>query len=612
MLNDRKDLTSGSTAMARVLSRFRKDEDGAMIIFSLFMFVMILWLGGMSVDLMRFETTRAKLQGTLDRATLAAADLDQTQPPAEVVKDYFRKAGMIDFLDGEPYVEQGLNYRIVSAAAEAEMPLMFYDIPRVFTQPFNPGLTALTVSGTSSAEERVTDVEVSLILDVSTSMSGSRIENLRPAARNFVTTVLANNTNAPQGLITISMIPYSAVVSPGSAFDTHMNINRTHSYSNCVLFESGSFNSIELDLSQPHDHVAHFDPDWFTSDSNPIGNPWCPTGNNNAIVPISTSVTDLHTAIDALTPYGNTAIDMGMKWGVGLLDPSTRTVVNQLVGQNVVPGVASGRPYEHDLEDVQKVVVLMTDGENTTQYDLKERFRTTNSYFWFDRSSNPTGELHQIPLDRISVQVNGFSTSENYWDDRFYWMRERGEYYQSDRVRKYPYGYASQWAYVQARQTGAIGINDVGDGPSYLGNIHNASWQEMYANWEYDRITYDLLWYPYNDGDIPWSAGQVWSQDNSGNWTLVYLPDYTDAFYSIDYEVVNNSQANDRLSALCARAREAGIVIYTVAFEAPADGRNALLDCASSPSHYFDVAGTDISAAFAAIASDIRALKLTR
>lgn len=41
-------------------SRFRKDEDGGMIIFSLFMFVLVLTLAGLAVDLMRFETTRAK------------------------------------------------------------------------------------------------------------------------------------------------------------------------------------------------------------------------------------------------------------------------------------------------------------------------------------------------------------------------------------------------------------------------------------------------------------------------------------------------------------------------------------------------------------------------
>ncbi|MDG2452861.1 MAG: Tad domain-containing protein, partial [Paracoccaceae bacterium] len=65
----------------RFVKEFARDEDGAFIIFSLFMFVLMLLTAGMALDLMRYETHRARLQGTLDRAVLAAADLDQTLSP---------------------------------------------------------------------------------------------------------------------------------------------------------------------------------------------------------------------------------------------------------------------------------------------------------------------------------------------------------------------------------------------------------------------------------------------------------------------------------------------------------------------------------------------------
>ena len=97
-----------------IFHRFRKDEDEALIVFSLMM-IMILWFGGMAVDLMRYETTRAKLQGSLDLATLAAVNLDQIVPPADVVRDYLDKAGILHFLQGEPTVSQGINYRVVTA-----------------------------------------------------------------------------------------------------------------------------------------------------------------------------------------------------------------------------------------------------------------------------------------------------------------------------------------------------------------------------------------------------------------------------------------------------------------------------------------------------------------
>lgn len=591
------------------IGRFRNSEDGGMIFFSLILFVLILAFGGMAVDLMRFETTRAKLQGTLDRATLAAADLDQTETAEYIVNDYFAKAGMLQYLDSVT-VDEGINYRVVTANASVEIPLFFYDLPRTMMAPFDNGLTALTVSGVSSAEERVTDVEVSLVLDVSGSMnSNSRIQNLRPAARDFVSTVLANNTNAPEGLITISMVPYSAVVNPGTDLVPFLTgLNRSHYYSACPLFDDDEFTTTELDLSASYDHVAHFDPDWYSADAEPIGNPWCHVGDHNSIVPHSTDEGLLHDAIDDLQPYGNTAIDMGMKWGVALLDPSTRVAITALAAtpNNSVPAMASGRPEDLGRSDVLKIVVLMTDGSNTQQYDLRERFKTGMSYIWFDLNSSSQA-LQEVNRNYISVQYAGLTTPLDYSDDHFYISHS----YTSQRWRDYPRGFSSNAQYAAAMNAGPVVTGSPGSGNRYQDDIHQASWQELYATWEHNRVNNDLLSRARSDGAIPSSAGWSWWQNPQGDWEQIYHADYNDADSAIDYGIVNGSEADDRLSDMCQTARDEGVIIYTVAFEAPSGGRNALLDCATSELHYFDVSGTDIADAFSAIASDIRALKLT-
>ena len=54
-----KNLMSEETSLRGLFKTLRRDEDGSIIIFSIMMFVLILWFGGMAVDLMRFETTRA-------------------------------------------------------------------------------------------------------------------------------------------------------------------------------------------------------------------------------------------------------------------------------------------------------------------------------------------------------------------------------------------------------------------------------------------------------------------------------------------------------------------------------------------------------------------------
>ncbi|WP_281983323.1 TadE/TadG family type IV pilus assembly protein [Thalassorhabdomicrobium marinisediminis] len=577
------------TALFARFGRFRRDDDGGMIVFSLILFILILTCGGMAVDYMRFETTRAQLQATLDRASLAAADLDQTQPPRDVVIDYFTKAGMIEYLQYPIEVDEGINYRTVAINAQVEMPLFFLDLPRVFMAPFSPGMRSLTVTGASSAEERVADVEVSLILDVSGSMlRNRRIQNLRPAAREFVTTVLDNNTNAPNGLITISMIPYSAVVNVGTEIAPLMNITRSSFASTCPLFpDYNMFRTIELDLAQPYEHVSHFSLD----SSPPSNNPWCFMGNDNAIVAHSSSETVLHNAIDALSPYGNTAIDMGVKWGAALLDPSTQPIVTGLMDNpaNGIPAAAAGRP-QAPADDVLKVIVLMTDGENTRQYDLRDPYKYGLSYIWVDMP-DPGRSLRSISTSEFSIHAYGWSTPNDYSDDWFYWNGHR-------RVEPYPNGYSSRSEYVDAMNDGPVIDASPGQGPTYERDVRRTSWQELFSNWKSSQVNNLLLWNAYDDDVIPYSSSNP------------YRPQYRGADVAMETYLVDADTADDRLEELCAAARAKGIIIYTVAFEAPTRGQTALQTCATSTNHYFDVKGTDISDAFSSIASDIRALKL--
>lgn len=589
MMSKASRVTVKQSPLGRGFGRFRGDEEGGMIIFSLFLFVLILWFGGMAVDYMRFETTRAKLQATLDRAVLAAADLDQVLPPDEVVRDYFEKAGMLEFLDGEPEVYEGLNYRIVTANASADMPMLFADLPRVFVAPFSPGLSTLTVSGTSTAEERVSNVEVSLVLDVSSSMQGSRFNNLVPAAHDFIDTIMANNGTGSEGLVTMSIFAYSAVVNPGPELASYYALSDHHTYSNCMLIPDNQFDNTDLPTTPPtgtYTRVSHFDYGAQTdTNAQPIQRPWCFTGDENAAIIHSTSASDMRGMVSDLVPFGNTAIDLGMKWGVAMLDPAARSVVSGMIGSGDVPSVATGRPLDYDDEDgVLKVAVLMTDGANTTEYDLAEPYKSQQSTIWFWREYD-NQPIYDVPRNRISIQYDGMDTPNYYYDDRFFNLND-----QYNRWSDYPKG--TNRDQYRAGTLSPTQTSLAGEGVHYPNRVFHASWQDIFANWVRTKIYNTFFNEPYSRGAINYNT-------------------YVATYYSME-AVVNGGQADDRLSDICAAARDEGIIVYTVAFEAPSGGQNALRDCASSPSHYFDVAGTDISSAFAAIASDIRALKLTQ
>jgi len=80
-------------------------------------------LGGMAVDYMRFESERALVQDTADRAALAAANLEFTntgEGPARV-NDFFAKAGLDQYLDGAPIVTENINNRTVEVNVNRPM-----------------------------------------------------------------------------------------------------------------------------------------------------------------------------------------------------------------------------------------------------------------------------------------------------------------------------------------------------------------------------------------------------------------------------------------------------------------------------------------------------------
>ena len=596
-LTTSKNRLTAKTAFGR-LARFRKDEDGGMIIFSLILFVLILTFGGIAVDLMRFEAVRTKLQGTLDRATLAAADLDQTIPPADIVVDYFTKAGMIEFLDGDPIIDERISYRIVTANAKAEMPLFFFDLPRIFLSPLTDGLTSLTVSGSSTAEERLSNVEVSLVLDTSGSMAWeNRIIHMRQAAREFVTDLLANNANTSQGLITISLIPYNSAVNPGDRIGNELTFTPTHNYSNCVLFDTADFHDTAIDLDRTYDKMGHFA---RNGPDGPIESPECNIGSENAIVLHSSHEGHLHGQIDALNPQGRTAIDVGMKWGASLLDESTQDLTTALTGTEPMNGdvlaAATGRPNAFSESDILKVIILMTDGRNVDSFDLDNHyffgdhgdqnsfdFKYGQSPFWFDRN-NASEDLYDVSESRIWYQYRGLNTPDR-GDDLFFNLDDLG----SESLRNYPGGFNDQSDYIDAL---TFGPNPgVGAGRNYLHYVRHASWQDIFAEWTQGQVR-DNLMKPAKDHGVI-----------SG--TQDYAP-------NIDNIIVTSQQADANLAEICEAARNKGIVIYTVAFAAAPSGQAALRNCASSPSHYFDVNGTGIVDAFKAIASDIGALKLTQ
>lgn len=549
-------------------AQFGRSEDGVISLQFLWQFPFMIWFGYIAIDVMMHEFERTRLQNTLDRAVLAAADLDQMGDPEEVVRSYFRAAGIEESLTSID-VEEGLNMRRVEATASIDVPTVFlnttdagyrknqdtpyaYDNVTKTMDNFEANGTSMPARAAGAAEESVSNVEISLVLDVSGSMgSNGRLDRMHTAASDFVDAVVKEGE---EGMTTVSIVPYSATVNVGPLMSGYFPITNEHSYSHCMSFTAEDFNTTALSLSKTYQRVAHFDPFSTDQNSTAISQPWCPTGNTAALWPLANNTGWMKAHINGLTAGGNTAIDVGMKWGAAFLDPAFRPITQQIAGSFWVDARAADRPADFDDEDTLKVIVLMTDGENTSQYDLKDKFRSGDSYVWIDERGNSNAAD-----DRFSYDLSRFNQGTVYFWERY----EQAD--QQYRYRSYP------------------------DGGS---NARRMTYPETFARWGTAAMAYKFIEYPYYDRRAP-----------------------IDQFYDYGYayeEKVNPATANARLNSICTASKANGIIIFTVAFEAPENGKTALRSCASTESHYFDVNGVEIEEVFSAIGRQINQLRLTQ
>lgn len=376
--------------LRRVPRRFVRREDGTVTVFAAIVFILMLAVGGIAVDIMRYETQRTQLQYTLDRAVLAAASLSQTRDPQAVVETYFETAGLADYRL-RVQVDEGLNFRRVEAQAEMEIRTLFMSLfgQRVLTSP-----------AAGAAEERIPNVEISLVLDISGSMrfrdggGMPRITRLRAAARNFVDRLLEGDR---ADLTTISVVPYAGHVNPGGTVfdlvgggrsyleytnddDEEVTVLRDHPRSSCVELNTSHFDSGSVPTGGSFTQVPHFM--YYPIDNPTMDWGWCPlegsgpTAASSSIQYFSADADYLNDYIERMRLHDGTGTHFGMLWAVWLLHPDTRWLTAELADRGMVDDGFENRPAPFEDPDTLKVIVLMTDGKITHQFRPRFADRT--------------------------------------------------------------------------------------------------------------------------------------------------------------------------------------------------------------------------------------------
>lgn len=546
------------------LCRFKADESGNLIVFALCLFMAMSMFGGLAVDIMRYETVRTKLQNTLDRSTLAAASLTQTMDAEDVVNEYFEKAGMAEYLTGVD-VEEGINFREVTADASADTNPLFLHIM---------GIQDMDAPGHSVAEQRITNVEIVLVLDVSGSMaSNSRLTNLKAAAVEFVDTVLSSDG---EDRISIAIVPFNGQVNLGATLRAKYNAydNPGVTNVNCIDLPASTYSQIAMSTATAMPMTAYADTYSTTNQSTTHTSPtdssyakintaniWCPASTANIVRLPSNNATTLKSQINALTAVGATSINAGMRWGTALIDPGSRTMYSELITAGAIDDTWQDRPYDYDDDEAMKIIVLMTDGEHFAEERVKDGYRSGLSpiykstgdgnysiKFTSGRPSTAGTNQYFVPHLCTSTACKNGSNVSTAWK-------------------------STAW--------------NSGSG------VTQQTWPQVWASLRVSYVAWNLYARALGTSST--------TRTSAYNTAMEAMRAQTDT-----------SDMDTQLQQICTLAKANAVTVYGIAFEAPTNGQTQIAACASSSAHYFNATGLQIKTAFRAIASNISQLRLTQ
>jgi Flp pilus assembly protein TadG len=637
------DLRPISAHLTRKMSDFRSDEGGAIAIFVLFVFVMMVMFGGIAVDVMRFEMRRVTLQQTMDRAVLAASSMQQkTRTPEQIATEWFTVAGLGDELTvdyGAPTVTGVSNANKRTAKITADVRsynhfMHWLDVPY------------LEAPVTSAAAEGIAKVEVMLVLDITGSMQDpasandtkSKIEALREAADNFVTIV--KGADSKNG-VSIGVVPYASQVNIPASLRQKYTVSHLSSWNfvanqgvpniNCPEIPTSTYGSTALSrtLTMPMASIAdltstvtnttdYLKPSDFPPSVN-FGPRICTTKNddpgtavneaeyNQLLLPTKDG-NAVKARIAQLTAAGNTSIAIGMRWGTAILDQSATALYT------IVDSDGKVRPFQNNDPEVRKIIVLMTDGEHVANNYIYDAYKTGPSPVWrgsdgryaVNFSTATRGPFTgTLPLSNCSGWA--LSNTRTFFVPhlkRNSVKQKKNNDPEGQGTGSATTGACDPLAWLAPNGSGNVTWPQLDSNGNVMkdagGNVimvtaQRLDWSEV---WRYLRMDY-VIRQLYNRANIS-GAVSVSTLQNTFRGTYLSV-----------------STMNTLLQQNCKAARDADFEIYGIAFAAPTNGKTQIQNCASpnddDTTYFFDATNNaDLIAAFNSIASDITDLRLTQ
>jgi len=353
-------------AVPSAFTRFASNVRANVAIITAISLLPILMLVGGGVDLTRAALHRAELQAAIDSAVLAASNLTSADNFDEIIEDYLdanlaSATGLPDTYRISSSTESNLNSRTVTITVATDMPTYFLSFVALDTLP---------IMAEATATESKLNIELALVLDISSSMIGTKLSRLQDSAKVFIDHMLSGDA---ADYTSLNIVPFGGTVNIGEdlfkaaavsptpantdpdedAYDIGANVPNTPfrftQGDYCLEHRTADFDQSTIP-SNSRGQVPHFWRWWNF-------HPWCP-GEPSAITLNTNNAPLLKKRIDDLVLSDGTGMDIGAMWGLKSLSPEFRGAVG---------GDFGSRPADFGAEDTLKFMIVMTDGAITSQ-----------------------------------------------------------------------------------------------------------------------------------------------------------------------------------------------------------------------------------------------------
>jgi Flp pilus assembly protein TadG len=346
----------------KLACRFRslwRDRRGNVALYWTVAAVPIILAVGVAIDVSRAYFVRERLYFALDAAGLAVGSSDGTQAQLEAVMQAYFDANYPASALGVPATPvltrvENNGITTITVSGEADVHTTFMRVV---------GIDDINVGSSIEVTQETEGLELVLVLDVTGSMQGTKIEALRNASRDLISILFG--TENEKEFLKVGIVPYAAAVNVGSVAPSlvpseaaNYDANDEEAWKGCVLARPYPHDSRDTSQADGGDwrrfeYPQGYDNNWPPTDnSESTGNKRrspnlaCP----NAIVPLTNQRAPLDATINSLISWhrGGTFSNVGMIWGWRVISPAAP--------------FTEGLPYNTPKYD--KAVILMTDGVN--------------------------------------------------------------------------------------------------------------------------------------------------------------------------------------------------------------------------------------------------------